>query len=186
MFLEISQNSQKNTRVRVYFLIKLQTLCLRTPFLQNTSGWLLLYLKRSYLQHPKRQLFNNYFCQLRFNGLNNILLYLTLSIDFINIMADKVAKDKVASRWRSCHWSVKKQNIGIRFIRGHSHIEYSHSLRQTDANFQTHPPTTLHVKMTNLPKIDVSNFSYEISEGILLKLFFLLHRWKNKYVHISA
>ena len=36
VFLEISQNSQENTCVRVSFLIKLR------PFLQNTSGWLLL------------------------------------------------------------------------------------------------------------------------------------------------
>ena len=60
MFLEISQNSQENTCTRVSFLIKLQTCnfikkrlwprCfpvsfvkfLRTPFLQNTSGRLLL------------------------------------------------------------------------------------------------------------------------------------------------
>ena len=39
VFLEISQNAQENTCGRVCFLIKLR---LRTPFLQNTSGWLLL------------------------------------------------------------------------------------------------------------------------------------------------
>ena len=71
----------------------------------------------------------------------------------------------------------------LKVLRGHSHIESSHSLRQNDANFQTHPATTLHVKMTNLPKIDVYNFSYKISEGILMKLFFLSHMWINKYVH---
>ena len=54
MFLEISQNSQKNTCTRDSFLIKLQRIwhrCfpvnlvkfVRTPFLQNTTGWLLLY-----------------------------------------------------------------------------------------------------------------------------------------------
>ena len=65
MFFEISKNSQENTCVRVSFLIKLQTLCLRpatllkkrlwhrcfpvkfakflrTAFLQNTSGRILL------------------------------------------------------------------------------------------------------------------------------------------------
>ena len=46
-FLEISQNSQENICVRVTFLIKLQACnfvkLLRTPFLQNTSGRLLLY-----------------------------------------------------------------------------------------------------------------------------------------------
>ena len=58
-------------------------------------------------------------------------------------------------------------------VRGHSHIESSHSLRENDAKFQAHPPSTLHVKMPNLPKIDVYNFRYKISVGILMKLFFL-------------
>ena len=52
VFLEISQNSQENTHVRVSFLIKLQHKCfpvnfpksLRTPFLQNIYGRLLLSL----------------------------------------------------------------------------------------------------------------------------------------------
>ena len=53
MFLEISQNTHENTCVRVSFLIKLQVWhryfpvnfakFLRIPFLQNTSGRLLLY-----------------------------------------------------------------------------------------------------------------------------------------------
>ena len=54
MFLEISKKSQENTFARVSILIKLQAWLwhscfpvnfakfLRTPFLQNTSGWLLL------------------------------------------------------------------------------------------------------------------------------------------------
>ena len=42
MSLEVSQNSQENTSVRVCFLIKLQTLDLRTPFLQNTHERVLL------------------------------------------------------------------------------------------------------------------------------------------------
>ena len=60
MFREILQNSQKNTCAKASFLIKLQTSIkkrlwhrcfpgnftkfLRTPFLQNTSGWLFLML----------------------------------------------------------------------------------------------------------------------------------------------
>ena len=44
------------------------------------------------------------------------------------------------------------------WLRGHSNIESSHSLRQNDA--QTHPLSTLNVKMSNLPKIDVYNFKY--------------------------
>ena len=35
---------------------------------------------------------------------------------------------------------------------GQSHIEPSHSLRQNDAKLQTHPPSTLDVKMPNLSK----------------------------------
>ena len=52
-------------------------------------------------------------------------------------------------------------------VRGRSHIESSHSLRQNDAKLQTHPPSTLNVKMPNLPKIDVYNFRYK-SVGILM------------------
>ena len=49
VFLEISQNSQENTCARVSFSIKLQASAkfLRTPFLRNTSGRLLLYLELS-------------------------------------------------------------------------------------------------------------------------------------------
>ena len=39
-------------------------------------------------------------------------------------------------------------------------IEFSQSLRQIDANLQTHLPSTQNVKMPNLPKIDVHNFKY--------------------------
>ena len=65
-------------------------------------------------------------------------------------------------------------------VRGHSHIESFHSLRENDANFQTHPLSTLHVKMPNLPKIDAYKFRYKISVGILMKLFFLSHKCINK------
>ena len=67
-------------------------------------------------------------------------------------------------------------NAIIIFVRGHSHIEPSNSLRQNDAKFQAHPPITLLVKMPNLPKTDVYNFRYKINVGILMKLFFLLHK----------
>ena len=69
------------------------------------------------------------------------------------------------------------------WVRGHSLIESSHSLDENDAKFQTHPPSTLHVKMPNLPKIDVYNFRYKISVGILMKLFFLSHKCINKWGH---
>ena len=64
--------------------------------------------------------------------------------------------------------------------RGHSHIKSSHSLSETDAKFQTHPSSTLHIKMPILPKIDVYNFRCKISVGILMKLFFLSHKCINK------
>ena len=44
----------------------------------------------------------------------------------------------------------------------------------------TQPVYTLYVKMPNLPKIDVYNFRYKINVGILMKLFFLSHKWINK------
>ena len=64
-------------------------------------------------------------------------------------------------------------------VRGHSHIESSHSWRESDAKFQTHPPITL-IKMPNQLKINVYNFTYKISVGILMKLFFLSHKCINK------
>ena len=48
------------------------------------------------------------------------------------------------------------------YFMGNSHIESSHSLRQYDAKLQTHPPSTLNVKMPNLPKIDVYNFKLKL------------------------
>ena len=68
----------------------------------------------------------------------------------------------------------------VYLVKGHSHTESSHSLRENDAKFQTHPPSTLQVKMPNLPKIDVYNFRYKISVGILIKLFFLSQKCINK------
>ena len=66
-------------------------------------------------------------------------------------------------------------------VRGHLHIESSHSLRENDAKFQSHPPSTLHFKMLNRPKINVYNFRYKVSVRILMKLFFLLsHKCINK------
>ena len=78
MFLDISQNSPENTCARVSFLIKLQALglqlwhrrllkkrlwhrrfhvnfakYLRTPFLQNTSGWLHLEYQILHMIYPK-------------------------------------------------------------------------------------------------------------------------------------
>ena len=66
------------------------------------------------------------------------------------------------------------------YVWGHSHIESSQSLRENDAKFQIHPPSTLHVKMLNLPKIDVYNFRYIISIGFLMKIFFISHKYINK------
>ena len=68
-------------------------------------------------------------------------------------------------------------------LRGHSHVETSHSLRQNDAKFQTHPPSTLHVKMPNLPKIDDYDFRYRISVVILMKFFLLSNKCINKCIN---
>ena len=61
-------------------------------------------------------------------------------------------------------------------------MEPPHSLHEKDAKFQTYPPSTLHVKMLSLPKINVYNFRYKISVGILMKLLFLSHKCINKKV----
>ena len=58
--------------------------------------------------------------------------------------------------------------------------QVSHSLCQNDTKFQTHPPSNIHVKMANLLKIDVYNFRYEISVGMLMKVFFLSYKCINK------
>ena len=89
-------------------------------------------------------------------------------------------------------WNFMSQYLGLQAeifqlcqcqytcVRGHSHIESSKSLHENDAKFQTHPPSTLHVKIPNLPKIDVYNVRYKISIGILMKLFFPSHKYINK------
>ena len=53
-------------------------------------------------------------------------------------------------------WKVLELNEGLTWVRGHSRIESSHSFRQNDGKFQTHPPSTLHAKMQTLPKISVT------------------------------
>ena len=62
-------------------------------------------------------------------------------------------------------------------FRGHSHIEYSHSLCQNDTKVQNQPPSTFNIKMPDLPKIDVYNCKYIISVG---NLFFVSHKCINK------
>ena len=49
----------------------------------------------------------------------------------------------------------------VYLVRGHLHIESSHSLHENDAKFQTHPPSTPHIKISTLPKVDVYNFRYK-------------------------
>ena len=63
---------------------------------------------------------------------------------------------------------------------GHSHIESSHSLHENYVKFQTNPSSTFHVKMPNLPKINVYKFRYKICVEILMKLLFLSHKCINK------
>ena len=64
-------------------------------------------------------------------------------------------------------------------LKGHSHINLpTICVKMTLSCRPTHPvPLTF-----KLPKIDVYNFRYKISEGILIKLFFLSH---NPQMHIN-
>ena len=72
----------------------------------------------------------------------------------------------------------------MNILGGHSYIESSNSLRQNNAKLQTHPHSTLNVKMPNLPKIDIYNFKYKISIGILMKLSHkCINKWAHKLVH---
>ena len=68
-------------------------------------------------------------------------------------------------------------------VRGHSHIESFHSLRENDTKFETHPTSILYVKMPNLLKIIVHNFTYKICVGILMRLFFLSYKCINKCIY---
>ena len=56
---------------------------------------------------------------------------------------------------------MKYFNFANLSVRGNSHIKSSHSFHENDAKFQTHPPSSLHIKMQNLPKIDDYNFKYK-------------------------
>ena len=69
--------------------------------------------------------------------------------------------------------------ILLRHIKGHSHTEFSDSLRQNGTKLQTHPPSTLNVKIPNLLKIDVYNIKHNISVGNVIKLFFLSQKCIN-------
>ena len=66
VFLEISQNSQENTCARISFLIKLRAFpvnfvkFLRTAFLQNTFGRLLLFIRQ-------KKFFMSYFKETKYN-----------------------------------------------------------------------------------------------------------------------
>ena len=51
---------------------------------------------------------------------------------------------------------IKRSRISP--LRGHSHIQSFHSLRQNSAKLQTHPSSTRNVEIPNLPKIHVYNF----------------------------
>ena len=98
MFIEISQNSQENTSARVSFLNKVVGLrpatlfkkrlwrrCFpvnfakfpRTPFLQNTSGWLLLLCSRTTIFYARPTAFFNP-CERDLDRNFNILNYIML------------------------------------------------------------------------------------------------------------
>ena len=54
--------------------------------------------------------------------------------------------------------SLDMRYFSFASVKGHWYIESSHSLRESDAKFQTHLPSTPHAKMPNLLKINVYNF----------------------------
>ena len=98
MFLEIWQNSQENTCARVSIIIKilikrLWNRCfpvkfakfLRTRFLQNTSGWLLLNIRRyfMYLSWRVRSLLEYLFVKLRSFAINRTENYYRETAPFI-------------------------------------------------------------------------------------------------------
>ena len=108
MFLEISQNSQKNTHAKVSFLIKLQVACnfikketlaqvfsvnfvksLRTPFLQNTSGRLLLVAREIFIRTRNRNFLRksiSFCCELLCSWISyfQIILGCSSRFSFIN------------------------------------------------------------------------------------------------------
>ena len=90
-----------------------------------------------------------------------------ITLDLRNMLAGKT-------------WNISALPMLVYLCKGSLTYQISHSLCQNDAKFQTHPPSTLHVKMPNLSKIDVYNFRYRISVGILMKLSFLSHKCINK------
>ena len=48
---------------------------------------------------------------------------------------------------------ITEKEIKILSVRGHSHIDFSHALRQINANFET-PTPFLHVKSLKSSKVD--------------------------------
>ena len=111
VFLELSQNSQENTCARVCFLIKLQVWglqlylkkrlwhrcflvnfvkCLRTPFLQNTTGRLLLSVSRGYRYACEItgfffNVFINHFQKIHRSVLHKITIVLVYFWDVYNV-----------------------------------------------------------------------------------------------------
>ena len=71
---------------------------------------------------------------------------------------------------------VHNQNVSVvkvdTHVWGHWQIESSHSLHQNDAKLQTHPPSTLNVKIPNLPEIDIYDLKYKIIVRNIMKLPF--------------
>ena len=59
-------------------------------------------------------------------------------------------------------------------------------MSQNGGTFQTHTQTTLCVEMPNLPKIDVYEFRYKTSVGILMKLFSFTHVDEEVRAEINA
>ena len=97
--------------------------------------------------------FNLYRQYFLFHGLNVSLCYQQQCNFSTQVFITQVWRNEICQLFQ-CQYTCG---------RGHSHMESSHSLFENDAKFQTHPYSTLHVKMPNMPKIGVYNFRYKIS-----------------------
>ena len=112
VFLEVSQNSQENTCARVSFLIKSQARTwhrcfpvkfakiLRTSFLQNTSGWLLL--------EPKTQ--HNRLSSQKWCNCQNCELECVCCHEIPEVKAFNL-KGKARLSWNTANLDLQKQSF---------------------------------------------------------------------------
>ena len=113
---------------------------------------------------------------IQFNLCRRYLLFHTLNVSLVllaSVQLYVLAIRPLDTKYFSCA-------IVITRVLGVTHISNLPTVcvKMILSSRPTH--CNLHVKMTNLPKIDVYNFRYKIRVGILMKLFFLSHKCINK------